>query len=336
MLPTFDVWGILRNWEASSEGMLALGASMYTRRVYTERRQTFARNIMMSGIAASVLLSTGCAWWRGAEEGSPGHVSTANEACATLFCTAEAQLRSGGQCAPSCMCGEYTFAEATYDEHDIHALRSWRLLNPPAILPGDPYKDPSLVGPLTPAYCAAVPVDPSPQERTYRLETFPSERAALEAGGQITHRGRCGACSSFQDLAVYIEQRNLQREGRQCGLLGTFGDKTQMSCLRDLGFTDACAQIWSFNVDNTRSDCLGLCTANLPSNNTMSDGSLNACLACDEEHSGPIFQAVAGRTRRRSGLSSTIARPCLDQQGKPAVYPVDHYYFRQSSAHARK
>lgn len=309
---------------------------MDTRSVETEGRQTFVRNIIMSVIATSVLLSTGCAWWRGAEEGSPGHVSKANEACATLFCTAEEQLRTEGQCAPSCMCGAYTFVEATYDEYDIHALRSWRLLNPPAVLPGDPYSDPSLVGPLTPAYCAAIPVDPSPQERTYRLETFPSERDALAAGGQITHRGRCGACSSFQDLAVYIEQRNLQLEGRECGLLGTFGDGAQMTCLRALGFTDACAQIWSFNVDNTRSDCLGLCMANLPSNNTMPDGSLNACLACDEEHSGPVFQTVAGRTRRRSGLSSTIARPCLDQQGTPAVYPVDHDYFQQSSAHGRK
>ncbi len=61
--------------------------------------------------------------------------------------------------------------------------------------------------------------------RTYRLETFPTERAALAAGGQITHRGRCGACSSFQDLAVYIEQKDLNRAGRLCGLRGTLGSK---------------------------------------------------------------------------------------------------------------
>lgn len=110
---------------------------MDTRSVETEGRQTFVRNIIMSVIATNVLLSTGCAWWRGAEEGSPGHVSKANEACATLFCTAEEQLRTEGQCAPSCMCGAHTFVEATYDEYDIHALRSWRLLNPPAVLPGE-------------------------------------------------------------------------------------------------------------------------------------------------------------------------------------------------------
>ncbi|MEM7135807.1 MAG: hypothetical protein AAF500_04465 [Myxococcota bacterium] len=289
------------------------------------------RSVWRAMVGAALLAtSTGCGWWRGAEEGSPGHVSQANEACASLFCTADEQERTARQCAPSCMCGEYTFSEATYDEHDIHALRSWRLLNPPSLLPMDPYEDPSwgdLLDSEAPAFCAVIPVDTSPQSRTYRLETFASEHDAMQAGGQVTHRGKCGVCSSFQDLAVYIEERDLGSAGRGCGLLGTFGDRTQMSCLKDLGFTDACAQIWSFNVDNTRDECLGLCTVNLPSSNTVDNGSLNACLACDEEHSGPVFKAVAGRTRRRSGLSSAIARPCLDERGEPAVYPVHHYYF---------
>ena len=34
------------------------------------------------------------------------------------------------------------------------------------------------------------------------------------------------------------------------------------------------------------------------------------CLLCDEQMSGPIFQEVAARSRRRSGLLSKIARPC--------------------------
>lgn len=233
------------------------------------------------------------------------------------------------------MCGEYAFSEPVYDGYHLNALRSWRLLNPPSVLPQDPYEGavPELPGE---AYCAAIPVDDAPHARTYRLETFPTERAVLEAGGQITHRGRCGACSSFQDLAVYIERRNLNRAGRLCGLQGTFGDKTQMSCLKRLGFTEACAQIWSFNIKHTRSVCLGLCVANLSADNTVPNGSLNTCLACDEANSGPIFKAVAGRTRRRSGLSSTIARPCLDSEGKPAVHPVEHYYFRVDASAARR
>lgn len=36
---------------------------------------------------------------------------------------------------------------------------------------------------------------------------------------------------------------------------------------------------------------------------------LNACLQCDECRSGPIFQKVAGRTRRGSSIASAISRP---------------------------
>jgi hypothetical protein len=43
-----------------------------------------------------------------------------------------------------------------------------------------------------------------------------------------------------------------------------------------------------------------------------------ACLQCDECRSGPIFQKVAGRTRRASGIRSAIARPDFK--------PVEHEY----------
>mmetsp|Transcript_23334 Transcript_23334/g.43439 ORF Transcript_23334/g.43439 Transcript_23334/m.43439 type:complete len:336 (+) Transcript_23334:89-1096(+) len=36
---------------------------------------------------------------------------------------------------------------------------------------------------------------------------------------------------------------------------------------------------------------------------------LNPCLQCDECRSGPIFQKIAGRTRRGSGIKSAIERP---------------------------
>jgi len=36
---------------------------------------------------------------------------------------------------------------------------------------------------------------------------------------------------------------------------------------------------------------------------------LNPCLQCDECRSGPIFQKIAGRTRRASGIISAIERP---------------------------
>jgi len=301
-------------------------------RIAGQQRKALARNMVVCVITTASVLSTGCGVRRGAPEGSPGHVSDANQVCATLFCSAEAQSESDPRCAPSCKCGRYEFSEPKYDEHDVHALRSWRLLNPASVLPADPFGEASLEHDDSPAYCAAISVDTSPSGRTYRLKTFPTERAARAAGGQVTRRGRCGACSSFQDLATYIERRDLNRAGRLCGLRGMFGDKTQVSCLSNLGFTDACAQVWSFNIENTRAECMGICTATLPTKHKLPDGSLNACLACDEVNSGPTFKAVAGRTRRRSGLSSAIARPCLDAGGKPVVYPVEHYYFTRSRA----
>jgi len=36
--------------------------------------------------------------------------------------------------------------------------------------------------------------------------------------------------------------------------------------------------------------------------------------------SGPVFKAVAGRTRRNSGLASALCRPC------ESVYPLEHVY----------
>jgi hypothetical protein len=303
---------------------------MSLRGIGGQHRKALAANMLARGIIVASVLCTGCGVRHGAHEGSPGHVSEANQACATLFCSPEEEAGSDGKCAPACMCGRYAFAEPQYDQHHVHALRSWRLLNPAEVLPADPFGEASPGPDDASAFCAAIPVDPSPSGRTYRLETFPTERAARAAGGQVTHRGRCGACSSFQDLAVYIEQRSLNRAGRRCGFGGMFGDKIQLSCMSNLGFTDACAQIWSFNIDNTRDKCMGICTATLPTRHKLPDGSLNACLACDEVNSGPTFKSVAGRTRRRSGLSSGIARPCLDAAGKPAVYAAEHYYFSRS------
>jgi hypothetical protein len=48
------------------------------------------------------------------------------------------------------------------------------------------------------------------------------------------------------------------------------------------------------------------------------DGALNACLQCDEDESGPVFKAVAGRTRRNSGLATALCRPC------ETVWRVEH------------
>jgi hypothetical protein len=80
-----------------------------------------------------------------------------------------------------------------------------------------------------------------------------------------------------------------------------------------------------YDAKNTRKDCLWICLYewaigapnNIPTNST----NLNPCIKCDEDKSGPIFKVVAGRTRRDSGLKSSINRP------PNSIYEVTHYYY---------
>jgi len=55
----------------------------------------------------------------------------------------------------------------------------------------------------------------------------------------------------------------------------------------------------------------GVCMRNWMSSepSTKADRTLNECLQCDEDRSGPVFKATAGRTRRNSGIRPSIARP---------------------------
>ncbi|MCU0280341.1 MAG: hypothetical protein MUE66_00595 [Acidimicrobiia bacterium] len=200
------------------------------------------------------------------------------------------------------------FAPPQYSAEEIAALRSRTLLDPPPLLPGDPYEDPSLVPADTSGVCAVL-AEPS-VAGGYRLDTFPDRAAAEAAGGVMTHSGACGACSSLQDLAVYLANPDLGEPVRQCALLSLAqGDQAALDCIEGLGFTAACAQIWAFNSYHTRAECLGVCLAALGSPYHLPDGTLNPCLACDEEQSGPVFKAVAGRIRRNSGVPVAICRP---------------------------
>ena len=52
----------------------------------------------------------------------------------------------------------------------------------------------------------------------------------------------------------------------------------------------------------------------------LPDGTLNPCLTCDEQMSGPVFKAIAGRTRRKTGLASALCRPCDQVQQIVHVY----------------
>lgn len=209
-------------------------------------------------------------------------------------------------CGPGCACPD-AFAPPDYDEADVAAMLRWTLLEPPPMPTTDPYAS----GVDTPAdgVCAVVVVDAA--AKTYRQASFPNEADAEDAGAIVTHTGACGLCSSLEDLAAYVANPDLTGPVRDCGIRGAFGPPEEhRACLEALGFTPPCAEIWRYNTLHTREACLDVCLELLDAPYHAPDGTLNDCLQCDEDVSGPVFKAVAGRTRRNSGLPSALCRPC--------------------------
>ena len=145
--------------------------------------------------------------------------------------------------------------------------------------------------------------------QTYIIKDFATKEEAEANNFIVTHQGQCGACSSTKDLAVYLGE-DLTKNGRTCGLKGYLSSKWSVKCFTDLGMTDACAQIWYYNTVNTGKECLWPCLKMWieGKSNTNPDGSLNDCLQCDEDKSGPVFKYFSGRTRRDSGIHSEIDR----------------------------
>ena len=189
----------------------------------------------------------------------------------------------------------------------VAVLRTKVPLNP--LAPGgDPYDEWRGRVPTRAAAGTVCGVRFEPDLVHYRTETFVSETSARNAGFAVTHTGACGTCSTLQDLAVYLEKPDLTAPVRRCGAL--LSDARSLACIQKLGFSAPCARTWFFNARNTRRECLVVCLwswirAEPP---TRPNGRLNACLQCDEDRSGPVFKAAAGRTRRNSGLRSSIPR----------------------------
>jgi hypothetical protein len=226
---------------------------------------------------------------------------------------------SSSQCGPRCSCSGDTWEAPEYTAADAAALRRWTLLDPPAELTADPYAAPAPAPEDTATVCA-VERDAT-AELTYRLHTYPSAADAEAAGAIVTHHGGCGLCSTLTDLAVYMQYPDLTAPVRQCGIdhLNDAADE-HIQCLRDLGFTTACAQIWYWNTVHTRDVCGAPCFLAIGKPYHNPDGTLNDCLQCDEDMSGAIFKAVAGRTRRNTGIASAMCRPCDE------VHPLTHQY----------
>jgi hypothetical protein len=212
-------------------------------------------------------------------------------------------------------------ASDEYDPMVIEAFYSKIILNPIGI-EGDPYRelqDGGWIEYPEEAVCAITYED---DRIHYEIDTFADESAAENSGYTVTHKGHCGTCSTLQDLATYLYHRDLTTPVRRCSALVWFPNRS-IHCLEALGFSSACAETWYYNAKNTARDCLWPCLASWLRQEPFNDpdGSLNDCLACDEECSGPVFKYVAGRTRRNSGIHSEIDRP------EDEVYSIVHDYY---------
>ena len=219
-------------------------------------------------------------------------------------------------------------------------LLEFKLENPVS-LDCNPYKstnDSSTVCDLTPTpltdggACVVEFNEPSngevcPFNWTYSLRTFKgSVQEAQAQGFHVTHGGPCGACSSLQDLYVYMEKGEAVREeATTCGIRGISSVEEGIECYRAFGFTESCAAIWHYNTLNTQGACLDLCAEfylfKRPNNGPPPLCVIDKCIECDEVQSGPIFQKYAGRTRRSSGLLSSIARTCSELSSVVQVDP---------------
>lgn len=232
---------------------------------------------------------------------------------------------SADECVPFCGCRN--FEARSFSPADLAALRQWEQVNAPEPLTFDPYNRPM---PDVPDGVCGLVVE-NADSLQYYLETFANGEEALAAGATVTHNSPCGMCSSLQDLAVYAEQPDLGTLVRNCSfenLLAPFGQL--VACLEDIGFSRPCAVIWAYNAKNTQEKCFQPCIEAMlsellqgeiiPYNNA--DGSLSPCIGCDEEISGPIFKAYAGRTRRNSGLPAGICRSCDEVAALSHDYPI--------------
>lgn len=244
--------------------------------------------------------------------------------CAILFGNPNTATGLGpDQCRPECACGGSVFAPPGYSAAFIQSLvTAWELAAPYPPFTSDPYASPAPPADPAGTVCAVLAEGDAGQvPRPYALVTYPTEDAAHDAGAAVTHFGHCGVCSTLANLAVYMQQNDLTAPVRACGLAtSTDGGNPDVTCLEQLGFDLPCAQAWAFDTENTRSVCLGVCLANVSAPYNVDGGALNPCLQCDEDQSGPVFQAVAGRTRRNSGLPNAICRPCSQ------VQPLVHDY----------
>ncbi len=244
-----------------------------------------------------------------------------DEPCTVLFGRPSEDTGLGpDMCQPLCNCEGKFFEPPVYTKEMVDKFSGKILKNPPDPLTSDPYDKPDDNVPQHDKFCGVILDSDDPEY--YSLATYDTLEELEADGAILTHYGACGLCSPLNNLAVYILVGDLTGPVRQCGLDNVIGGSKEknIECLMKLGFDYPCAQIWYYNTSHTRGKCWAPCMAALNQPYHKPDGSLNDCIQCDEDNSGDVFKAVAGRTRRNTGLPAALCRPCYE------ALPVFHFY----------
>jgi hypothetical protein len=145
-------------------------------------------------------------------------------------------------------------------------------------------------------------------------QTFISYEAAKSRNATVMHCGNCGECSNTHDIDFYNDTRNtLTNTTRQCAfgsMLSGLRSARARRCLNaTMGCTHGCLDCWADNIACAKKKCTFTCFKYYVFGFGDFVGTLDPCLACDEEKCGPDFAACAGANRRRAGIQSDIARP---------------------------
>lgn len=143
----------------------------------------------------------------------------------------------------------------------------------------------------------------------YSLHSWtPAQAAARNASGRVflTHANPCGACSSLDQLAVYLNETDLTAPVRRCGI-ESFVDKLKpgagtalnLACLAKLGFSNACQYIWFYNTIASRDLCGAVCLAEIRTPNNVQQRRFwqtNYCEPHDARHNrGGCLNSINGK-----------------------------------------
>jgi len=219
-----------------------------------------------------------------------------------------------------------SFDPPTYNQTVIEAFASKTLLNPQQNLTFNPYDIVNFNSTLNQESVCGVLYPDANDRSSYYLVNYTSAQEAESAGAFITHLHDCGYCSTTKDLASYMKFMDLTNPIRDCAIVSFISKEISLDCMqKQAEFSYECAVIWLYDALNTRKECLDICLYDwihhVPSNVPVNSTNLSPCIQCDEDKSGPIFKLVAGRTRRDSGLKSSINRP------PNTIANITHYYY---------